>query len=193
MTLLELLVKELPKRGGWPDNAVQSWQSLVDGEIYFDSSCGKRVGYRNGDIYLPIVGNGLDEVITRDQYEAAIEAQQPAWNGEGLPTTGVKCEWQDYNTKKWIPVRVVYSSEWVTIISEDKDDDAIELAIENYGDKGRRKFRTVRTEADSKRDEVINAIALAYDKQDNSGNYRAATGVYEDIAAGKIPGIELSK
>lgn len=74
MTLLELLVKELPKRGGWPDNAVQSWQSVVDGEIYFDSRYGKRVEYKNGNIYLPIVGNGHGEIITREQYETAIAA-----------------------------------------------------------------------------------------------------------------------
>lgn len=242
MTLLELLVKELPKRGGWPDNAVQSWQSLVDGEIYFDSSCGKRVEYRNGDIYLPIVGNGLHEVITREQYEAAIAAQQPiaefhsrtfpnfkaitvverddswvgtkvdgeayhcykrhwdiefisnqpVWNGDGLPPIGIKCEWQDHKTKKWITVRVVYSSEWITIISEDKDDDAVELAIENYGDKGRRKFRPLRTEEDRKRDIAVGAMEKSWEGATDKPAH-AFESIYDAIAAGKIPGVELSK
>lgn len=187
MILLELLVKELPKRGGWPDNAVRSWQSVVDGEIYFDSSSGKRLQHRNGNIYLPIVGNGLDEVITREQYESAIAVQQPAWNGEGLPPVGCECE--ALYGLAWHPcVVVAHLDGFVFAFNYDK---RITFTVNDI--KAGDNFRPIRTEAESKREEVINAIALAYDTQDNAGNYRAATGVYDAIAALKIPGVELSK
>lgn len=35
MTLLELLLEELPHRGGWPRGAACACQSAVDNEIYF--------------------------------------------------------------------------------------------------------------------------------------------------------------
>lgn len=202
MTLLELLVKELPGRGGWPDGVEKIGQDY-DCELKFLGA--KMSRYRSG-IYTEQLcaghrakgSAGYGETVTREQYEAAIASQQPAWNGEGLPPVGVKCEWQDYNTKKWTPVRVVYSSEWVTIISEDKDDDAIELAIENYGDKGRRKFRQILTEAERKRDAaglaIYNAINWNAEGEmvstSRMEDYRKA---YDAIAAGKIPGVELSK
>ena len=84
-----------------------------------------------------------------------------AWNGEGLPPVGCVCEWQDKNTKQWQPVKVVYSSEWVTVIREinkERGDDLVEIAIENYGDDARLKFRPIRSAEDEKRDDMASAI-----------------------------------
>lgn len=80
MKLIDLLVKELPKRGGWPDGAEIAWQSAVDGEIYFDSKAKSRVVHHNGIIFLPVVHRNAPgyEKVTRAQYEAAL-AKSDGW------------------------------------------------------------------------------------------------------------------
>lgn len=118
------------------------------------------------------------------------------WNGEGLPPVGCECEWQDKNTKQWIKVSIVYASEWVTVIREDKIADPVEIAIENYGDEDRKKFRPVRSEQEIKCEEAIDGIVQfyigyhAYPK--GAEEYlRVATALHYAIAAGKIPHITL--
>ena len=118
------------------------------------------------------------------------------WNGDGLPPVGCECEWQDRNTKQWIKVSIVYASEWVTVIREDKIADPVEISIENYGDEERKKFRPVRTEAEIKREEGIDGVVQfcinyhGYPK--GAEQYlRVATALYDAIAAGEIPHITL--
>lgn len=153
MTLLELLRQELPKRGGWPEG-VSKISSTSCGRVFFD-------GQSPHGFTLPVASDAWDShkhpfsytnAVTREQYEAT------GWDGVGLPQIGVECEWQDKNTKQWQPVKVVYASEWVTVIreiNEEKDDDLVEIAIENYGDDARLKFRPLRTEAERAIDEMV--------------------------------------
>lgn len=114
---------------------------------------------------------------------------EPEWDGVGLPPVGCVCEWQDNNTKQWTKVSIAYSSEWVTVIREDKIADAVEIAIENYGDEARRQFRHIRSEADKKRDETIESIMKLF----NSPSQISATvnRLYDAIATGIIPGVKL--
>lgn len=275
MKLIDILVEELPKRGGWPDDSDEMSQSQFDCEIYTESKFlpDFYVGERAED-------NGIDNGVTREQYEAALAAKndgwiewgggecplhhgaiidakdrdgyihhggvvgescciddifwrrgvcaledneiiayrlhQPKevaqtkaerevdlntaaeWNGEGLPLVGCECEWQDKNTKQWNPVKVVYASEWVTVIREinkGKGDDLVEIAIENYGDDSRLKFRPIRSEEYRKREEAAQALC---DAGGGNGKVDEKTGygscwfdVYDAIASGKIPGIKL--
>lgn len=73
MKLIDLLVKELPARGGWPEGAEFCFQSAVDSEIYFHVK-----GVSEKPIYrlLPSEKNKCEDSvyyeITREQYEAAI-------------------------------------------------------------------------------------------------------------------------
>lgn len=83
MKLLDLLVQELPRRGGWPDNVACACQSVVDSEIYFYPDL-----YRDGEVaagyadpyasFYPenhqrALRNGLCYVyVTKEQYEAAV-------------------------------------------------------------------------------------------------------------------------
>ena len=122
----------------------------------------------------------------------------PVWNGKGLPPVGCECEWQDKNTKQWNPVKVVYASEWVTVIREinkEKGDDLVEIAIENYGDDARLKFRPIRSEADRKREKAIAKItdAICGEIPDTGMATAAkyAARAYDAIAAGKIKGMKL--
>ena len=65
-TLLQILVEELPKRGGWPEGTTRISQGAVTGCIYAD---GHRVLFRH-NVY------GGDDCVTRDQYEAALAASK---------------------------------------------------------------------------------------------------------------------
>lgn len=128
-------------------------------------------------------------IVTLKQYETALAAIEQGWNGEGMPPVGCKCEWQDKNTKQWVEVLVVYASEWVTVIRENKTVDPVELAIENYGDDARCQFRPIRSEADKKRTEAIHIIADLC--RDSASNGHSGQLVYDAIAAGKVPGIRI--
>ena len=187
MKLIDILVQELPKRGGWPEGA-EIISMHADGVVYINKK-------RTFDLPLPQCTDGWDRnkhtpnytnEVTREQYETALK--QSVWDGTGLPPVGVECEWQDKNTKKWVGVLVVYASEWVTVIRENKPVDPVELAIENYGDEARRKFRPIRSEAERKRDESIEAIHNNLMRV----KYKAEE-IYNAIAEGKIPGIKLEK
>lgn len=80
MKLIDILVEELPKSGGWPDGAVECyWHRGFDVAHFYDS-------LRN-EVPNPIYirgaslcgGDGFDVVITREQYEAALAAKNEGW------------------------------------------------------------------------------------------------------------------
>lgn len=74
MKLIDILVEELPKRGGWPDDSDEMSQSQFDCEIYTESKFlpDFYVGERAED-------NGIDNGVTREQYEAALAAKNDGW------------------------------------------------------------------------------------------------------------------
>lgn len=98
MLLIDLLVQELPKRGGWPDGATRCVQD-GDGTVRFDRhvSSMTRINHEwilNGQ--YPICGfkhNICDDwgfgPVDREQYEAALK---PVWDGTGVPPIGTECE-----------------------------------------------------------------------------------------------------
>ena len=65
-TLLQILVEELPKRGGWPEGTSRISQGAVTGYVYAD---GHRVLFRH-NVY------GGDDCVTRAQYEVALAASK---------------------------------------------------------------------------------------------------------------------
>lgn len=282
MKLIDILVEELPKRGGWAEGVEHAWCD-PDGEIRFRNGGCEPDFYPDSDVDTecrvpnPSFEDDSRYIITREQYEAALAAKNdgwiewgggecpvpddslvevkyrngtvkpaeparfyiwtngygscsttdadiiayrlhqpqeeeqaeedgeadlndcigqapaPLWNGEGpIPPVGRVCEWQDKNTKQWQPVKVVYASEWVTVIREinkEKGDDLVEIAIENYGDDARLKFRPIRSESDKKRDEAKFAIAELC--RSSASNGHSADLIYDAIAACKIPGVKL--
>lgn len=169
MKLIELLVKKL---GGWPiDKKYHTFISQDDdGELWGFPSAPTMNGrgdwgINSGDgcylLNLDVADDNKVAVITREQYEAALAASKPEWDGEGLPPVGVECEWQDKNTKAWLPVVIAYSSEWVTVVRELrplKVGDAVECCINNFGEEERLQFRPIRSEADKKKEKVVDEI-----------------------------------
>lgn len=73
MKLIDLLVKELPKRGGWPDDSDEMQQSQFDSEIYTNSSI-----LRDFHAECRADDCGLDKPVIRSQYEAAL-AKNDGW------------------------------------------------------------------------------------------------------------------
>lgn len=196
MKLIDLLVKILPGINGWPDDCI--FAAYQDGYVkYYIKHKDTMVPKPFHLTQLAIVPIDFDTAIaTRDQYQAALAASQEVeWSGAGIPPVGCECEWQDKNTKQWQPVKVVYSSEWVTVVREinkERGDDLVEVAIENYGDDSRLKFRPLHTEAERKHEAVLESICAVLEMvaQDYKREDEAKL-IYEAIAAGKIPGVKL--
>lgn len=197
MTLLELLVKELPGKGGWPEGhsvAIRvNDNGMLDGVRFHANTVAPLLTLLEDTDF-----KGL-ETVTREQYKAALAASQSEywrgrvmnedeWNGDGFPPLGCECEWQDKNTKHWIKVRVVYSSEWVTVIREDKIADPAELAIENYGDEARRQFRPIRTEAERRRHEAVEDMRKALG---HGAGLIEVISIYRAIERGDVRGVKL--
>lgn len=105
-TLLAILVKELPKRGGWPADASRIVQD-GDGEAKSVATCADvefpnvvGIWYRSGGNtaaigILPLADDWQVAIITREQYEAALaEKEHPLpWDEKSkpCPTLGAEC------------------------------------------------------------------------------------------------------
>lgn len=197
MKLIDLLVQELPKRGGWPEGVNRIHQDH-DGEVYAWQGSSCKLLFRLGIIADNCRAYGLEEsienMVTSKQYESALAAsQKPAWSGEGLPPVGCECEWNDTNVG-WLPVTIKYISEQVVVMASLTNlcgvHELTEIAKDIICDKPQ--FRPLRAEADKKRDAFINAVLddMRTIPCDLSLRDEVAV-IYDAIAAGKIPGVKL--
>lgn len=207
MKLIDLLVQELPKRGGWPQNALSITQDNDGSLCVWDTNDPHYEGFSwkhhtgnsliyfwHGEWTMPLASDHKESIVTYWQYKAALAAsQKPAWNGEGLPPVGCKCEYLD-NNGKWYPVTIKYSSDQLVVISGVTKilgvEQGTEIAKDIIIDKPQ--FRTLRSEAERKHEDVLESIcsvlemvAQDYKREDE------AKLIYEAIAAGKIPGVKL--
>lgn len=80
MNLIDILVEELPKRGGWPEGVIKI-SSTSCGRVFFD-------GQSPHGFTLPVASDAWDShkhpfsytnAVTRDQYEAALSAKNDGW------------------------------------------------------------------------------------------------------------------
>lgn len=185
MKLIDLLVQELPNRGGWPEGVVkihqdydgETWGWLVhdDAELLFTldqvatnaRKCGKKEKCEN--------------MVTREQYESALSAsQKPAWNGEGVPPVGCECECQFLDA--WHVCKVLFVGAEVIVGVIDGSERAFSVS--------HTKFRPLQSEAERKRDSAVEAMQREADEGDN-WIYSEYEIIYDAIAAGKIPGVKL--
>ena len=184
MKLVELLVKELPKRGGWPDGAIEAGFLCSGTILYFVDANGDCPSEWRIEMDSEVEDNDIE--ISKEQYETTLaSSQKPAWNGEGLPPVGCECEMQD-SKGTWLPVVIIAKNDGFNFGW------SYDYRIVLFGDKAD-EFRPLRSEADKKRDEAIEAIDWYMPEfiPDIPNEYYHAKKIYDAIAAGKIPGVKL--
>lgn len=212
MKLIDLLVKELPKRGGWPKNANYAVQD-ADGTVKFAKTltylhyfAGGWRSNGNGHDWIhrdkPFEGNFVTEwtaddnhsaVISMARYECEISkketGKQPAdeWSDKGLPPVGCECEC-------YVDEGIIHC----VVVGYDFDGKAVvmrNVPARKYfsiqANSGR--IKPLRTEAERKRDAAAEAIDWYMPEfiPDTPNDYYHAKKIYDAIAAGKIPGVKL--
>ncbi|EQA5722279.1 hypothetical protein ACX4ER_003902 [Cronobacter dublinensis] len=189
MKLIDLLVQELPKRGGWPEGVYVIEQGSEGYLLEIESD------YKS-DFRLQMADDWLPECVTRDQYEAALAAaQKPVWDGEGLPPVG--CRIEAFSGGEWVEAIVTYNEP-----PECHGDAAAWKEVLAFDCKTTRpfwtdEFRPIRPEADKRRDEVIESIFDILNDYDfevvhiRGDQKRMATDIVERIASGMIPHIRI--
>lgn len=210
MKLIDILLQYLPKHGGWPEGAKICAQDY-DNEICFYSNPGiHRTG--NGCIWtipcgvdsrivkrgiaLPPAEDEENSVISREEYEDAYAlSQRKVWDGKGLPPVGAVCELTIFASEDF-PHRIGESGELVTILGRGKFNEK-DVAFYEV-DLGTQKviacgvaecFRPIQTQEEKERDAAILALQNAFRAIPHSDCI--GEGLYEEIAAGKIPGIRI--
>lgn len=93
MKLIDILVEELPRRGGWPEGAVGVVQDEDDTEFYFFVGSapkfdGKSWWFNDDNVdnewiyhnyKNPLASDYTTAIITREQYKAALAAKSEGW------------------------------------------------------------------------------------------------------------------
>lgn len=192
MKLIDLLVQELPKRGGWPDGAEYARVTGFGGEkilvdFIFPAAYNK-LSYSIGIIACHLIDAVADvdyHMIRRDLYESALAAsQKPAWDGEGLPPVGCECEVSVDGGRSWCTYRAINEKNGFRLIEIGNLTE--EFQNNNWI------FRPLRTEAERKHEAVLESICAVLEMvtQDYKREDEAKL-IYEAIAAGKIPGVKL--
>ncbi|WP_076734918.1 hypothetical protein [Cronobacter sakazakii] len=213
MKLIDLLVQELPKRGGWPldkkhhafisqDSNGEVWAfpskpnlNIIKGKWNISNGDGSYVG-----LITTIADDFTTSTVTREQYEAALAAaQQPVWNGEGLPPVGTICEYQTSSNGN-LPVRIECVTQdgvaftWLGGHDQYKGLDCVSAFY------AAKYFKPIRSEADTKRASVVTALAKAggdfhfeYGRKTIDGELSSPGWykLYDIIAAGEIAGIRI--
>lgn len=141
MKLIDLLVQELPKRGGWPDGANYAVQD-ADGIVKFAKTltylhylAGRWRSNENGRDWIhgdkSLEGNFVAEwaaddnhsaVISMARYECEISKKEAGkqsadeWNGEEVPPVGCECEVSVDGGRSWCTYRAINENNGVRLI-----------------------------------------------------------------------------
>lgn len=180
MKLIDILVQELPKLGGWADGVYCIEQSS-EGRLFDVADMDKDYLFNCHEFDLSDDWN--ESSITRKQYEDALADRKAKWDGEGMPPVGCECEFNAHE-RGWEKCSVLYASKYTVLLRTARDGDPEEaFTPEDL------KFRPIRSEADKKRTEAIHIIADLC--RDSASNGHSGQLVYDAIAAGKVPGIRI--
>ncbi|VTP12618.1 hypothetical protein PUATCC27989T_00430 [Phytobacter ursingii] len=205
MKLKELLVKELPGRGGWPEGAHYAAQD-DDGSIHTferapEIDCGEWIDAdESSPAFVSKIGcfnlasDQHEAIITRSEYEAALAAAQKIeWDGEGLPPIGLNIIVTPHNDCWGFDSVDDFTGK---VLAYDDDEFWFKLSngvkITSRIDKV--DFRPIRSEADKKRKETIDLMDKRFKEVLAAGSTEAMAifaTVYDTITAGKIPGVRI--
>lgn len=205
MKLIDILVQELPKLGGWPDG-IDDIEMLSDGTIYFNGDIApdnyKLTQCSDGWSRLKSAKD-YSNAVTREQYEAALAANKPVWDGEGLPNIGCEIEVNSPRYGWKVAVVTAITDSWIVA----KYSDGVEFAgchRSLEGNKGwadnHSIFRPIRSEVDKKRENGVLSLAKAagaipfrYGETLSGGELLGSSWyeLYDKIAAGEVAGIRI--
>lgn len=198
MKLIDILVRDLHKFGGWPECATtcnrfndEATIDFYDDEGNWPSDCSTKYGAIALECVKPrVMGERIGcETVTREQYEDALAASKPSWDGIGLPPVGMDIEYKftkvkyrsDFSRGKVLAYGMhnVFMEHWSSKNEFIQPLDKIE-------------FRPIRSEADKKRDEAVTAIHDEYFSHAPIDKVKDVLyALYDAIAAGKIPHIRI--
>lgn len=220
MKLIDILVQELPKLGGWPDKADFAVQNYRDGGIKFGKKPieiaisekwnnelwqGKWNFSNQYDFTCHEVSTDCREVIVlRGDYEAALAASKHEWNGEGKPPVGaeVECICNEFpnDGREKLLGHILYSGEY-TILKTYQTNNQHHVPVESVFQTKGWAIIPIRSEADKKREKGVVALATAdpkvapfkYGEKTSHGELIGSAwyDLYDAIAAGKVPGIRI--
>ena len=115
------------------------------------------------------------------QFESLATKQDEGWNGEGMPPVGSIVElMDDSQSSAWEQVTIKFYGDAFAVWGANGREESNSLCHV--------RVRPIRTEADRKREEAINEIASLIGRGTFCDD---AAGIYDAIAAGKIPHIKL--
>ncbi|EPF3218196.1 hypothetical protein ACSRQO_003950 [Enterobacter hormaechei] len=179
MKLIDILVRDLPNLGGWPFGVYSIGQSL-DGDLYDSVDIAR--GYLFDGKPFNMASDWVDAVVNVEQYEAALAASRPEWDGEGLPPVGC-CVEANYGGE-WVEATVAYSDR-----PEARGDavawkEALVFDCKTTRPFWADEFRLIRSEADKKKEAAIFAIAELC--RGSASNGHSAELIYDAIKSGKI-------
>lgn len=211
MKLIDLLVQELPKRGGWPEGEEYCHLTQYDRHCLTIVFSHRQVGTGNNSTTskeemvfsgFGCLGDTLYGcIVTAKEYESALSAlQKPAWNGEGLPPVGAKVEF-------FINPKLGYRNAWnpdvgteMEVVAHKTTTDGNDVAVCYWDDSGAglsccfvpESLKPLRTESERKHEAILESICAVLEMvaQDYKREDEAKL-IYEAIAAGKIPGVKL--
>ncbi|MCK7230940.1 hypothetical protein L8P23_02225 [Enterobacter roggenkampii] len=167
MKLIDILVQELPKLGGWPIGADSIYQNAKGHLVGVQGCIVSPV-----DMELGIVAEDTHKSVTLEQYEAALSASKPEWDGEGLPPVGIEAEVSVDGGRTWCLYKATSEHNGMRLVE-----------IENFTEEFQSSnwtFRPIRSEAEKKRDSIISMIEKAY--KDCPHSDAVPQAIYEAIA-----------
>lgn len=139
-------------------------------------------------LHRDINSHANDFRMEQDLNECIGQDVDPAWNGEGLPPVGTICEAKvprQITGWEWREVKVVESG----IPGAEKE--ALVYDLETTSPSWADEFRPLRNEAEKAREGAETAMRVCLAGTGAGITPLAAKGIYDAIAAGKIPGVKL--
>ena len=128
---------------------------------------------------------------------SADKAQQPMWDGEGLPPVGCDVEFTLDTDKYSVQGNVPENGQVVNVVAHKQTTDGNAVAVVYWDEHGagraaafiKAAFRPLRTEAERKRDEFVSLVMGWM----HHATHAEIEFIFKNIEAGKIPGVEISK
>lgn len=161
--------------GSNPDRNAEDWNN--------DGSPLDIIAYR---LHQPQEAEQVKADDEADLNECIGQDSAPVWNGEGLPPVGCVCE-RSWAGDKWLQCEIIFTGNEIVLVKLATREAAYHLSDV--------RFRPIRSEAERKRDEAVQALCCAgvgNGKVDEKAGYGSCWfDVYDAIAAGKIPGVKL--